>query len=80
MVDAVTMEKVRTMEKRMELAIAYAMSRAVAAKSGAGYTAWYEAAGKFDDAYRAYRAGFADAAWRLLRAARQSAAFAESMK
>jgi len=74
------LEKVRTMDKRIELEIAYAMSRAVAATSGEGYAAWYEVAGKLDDALRVYRAGFADAACRLLHAAHRSAAFAESVK
>ena len=68
------------MDKRMELEIAYAMSRAVAAKSGESYAAWYEVAGKFDDALRALRAGFIDAAWRSLKSARRAAAFAESAK
>ena len=68
------------MERKIELQIAYAMSRAVAAKSGESYAAWYEVAGKFDDALRALRAGFVDAAWRSLKSARRAAAFAESAK
>lgn len=63
--------------KGLELEIAYAMAQAAAARSGAGYAAWYSVAGKFDDALRDYRAGFVNAASHAIKKARRAAAFAE---
>jgi len=65
---------------RLELEIGYAMAQACAAKSGARYAAWYDVAGTFQNALRDYRAGFSDAAQAYLEAARNKAAFAESVK
>ena len=63
--------------KGLELQIAYAMAQAAAARTGAGYAAWYAVAGKFDDALRDYRAGFVESAGRAIKTAQRSAAFAE---
>ena len=68
------------MERKIEYQIAFALSRAAEAKSGACFAAWYEVAGKFDDARKALRNGFTDAALRHLKAARRAAAFAEGVK